>query len=62
MGEENESQQNQKLAHSIEEILRRPTCVKKETRILCNWAHIKENTRTPTGIFSFLSSFLYICQ
>ncbi|XP_056908578.1 intestine-specific homeobox-like [Takifugu flavidus] len=49
MVEEKESQQNQKLAHSIEEILRRPTCV-KETRILRNFALIKENTRTSTDI------------
>lgn len=56
MVEEKESQQNQKLAHSIEEILRRPTCVKKETRILPNFALIKENTRTSTGIV-FLALF-----
>lgn len=53
MVEEKESQKNQKLAHSIEEILRRPTCIKKETRILRNWALIKDNTRTSAGIFSF---------
>lgn len=53
MVEERESQQHKKLAHSIEEILRRPTCVKRETRVLRNWSVIKENTRTSTGIFLF---------
>lgn len=51
MVEERESQQHTKLAHSIEEILRRPACVKRETRLLRNWSVIKENTRTSTGIF-----------
>lgn len=51
MDEERESQQHTKLAHSIEEILRRPTCVEKDTRVFRNWSVIKENTRTCTGIF-----------
>lgn len=52
MIEERESQQHSKLAHSIEEILRRPTCAKKD-RVFHNWSVIQDNTRTSTGIFSF---------
>ncbi|KAG8012461.1 Homeobox protein aristaless-like 4 [Nibea albiflora] len=33
MDEERESPPHKKLAHSIEEILRRPTCVRKEKRV-----------------------------
>lgn len=51
MIEERESQQHSKLAHSIEEILRRPTCAKKDTRVFRNWSVIQDNTRTSTGIF-----------
>ncbi|XP_051238719.1 intestine-specific homeobox-like isoform X2 [Dicentrarchus labrax] len=43
--EERESQPRKKLSHSIEEILRRPTCVRKEKRVHRNWSVIKENTR-----------------
>lgn len=50
MVEEREPQQRKTLAHSIEEILRRPTCVKKDTRVFRNWSVIKENTRTFPGI------------
>ncbi|XP_028307283.1 ALX homeobox protein 1-like isoform X2 [Gouania willdenowi] len=32
-----------KITHSIEEILRRPTCVQKESRTYRNWSVIKEN-------------------
>lgn len=53
MVEERESQQHTKLAHSIEEILRRPTCVEKDTRVFRNWSVIKESSRTSTGIFLF---------
>ncbi|KAA8590464.1 intestine-specific homeobox [Etheostoma spectabile] len=41
-----ESQPHKKLSHSIEEILRRPTCVRKEKRVHRDWSVIKENTRT----------------
>lgn len=40
-----ESQPRKKLSHSIEEILRRPTCVRREKRVNRNWSVIKENTR-----------------
>lgn len=46
MDEERESQPRKKLSHSIEEILRRPTCVRKEKTAHRNWSVIKENTRT----------------
>ncbi|XP_044049681.1 homeobox protein aristaless-like 4 [Siniperca chuatsi] len=45
MDQERESQPRNKLAHSIEEILRRPTCVRKQKRLHHNWSVIKENTR-----------------
>ncbi|XP_031141257.2 homeobox protein ceh-9-like [Sander lucioperca] len=41
-----ESQPRKKLSHSIEEILRRPTCVRKEKIVHRDWSVIKENTRT----------------
>lgn len=53
MVEGREPQQHTKLAHSIEEILRRPTCVKNDTRVFRNWSVIQENNRISTGIFSF---------
>ncbi|XP_074490405.1 intestine-specific homeobox [Sebastes fasciatus] len=40
-----ESQPRKKLSHSIEEILRRPTCVRREKRVNRNWSVIKEDTR-----------------
>ncbi|XP_070687480.1 intestine-specific homeobox-like isoform X2 [Pempheris klunzingeri] len=43
--QEMESQPHKKLSHSIEEILRRPTCVRREKRVHRNWSVIKENTR-----------------
>lgn len=45
MDRERESQPRKRLSHSIEEILRRPTCVRKEKRVPRNWSVIKENTR-----------------
>nr|XP_046251435.1 intestine-specific homeobox-like isoform X2 [Scatophagus argus] len=45
MDEERESQPSKQLSHSIEEILRRPACVRKDKRVHCNWSFIKENTR-----------------
>lgn len=45
MDEERECQPQKKLSHSIEEILRRPTCLRKEKRVHRNWSVIKENTR-----------------
>lgn len=53
MVEERESQQHKKLTHSIEEILKRPTCVKKDPRVLRNWSVIMENGARSTGIFLF---------
>ncbi|CAJ1057160.1 retina and anterior neural fold homeobox protein 2 [Xyrichtys novacula] len=43
--QEKEPQPSKKLSHSIEEILRRPTCVRKERRVHRTWSVIKENTR-----------------
>ncbi|XP_038562313.1 intestine-specific homeobox-like isoform X1 [Micropterus salmoides] len=43
--QERESQARKKLSHSIEEILRRPTCVRKDKIAQRNWSVIKENTR-----------------
>ncbi|XP_019749503.1 ALX homeobox protein 1 [Hippocampus comes] len=34
-----------KFSHSIEEILRKPTCTRKEEKVHRNWSVIKENTR-----------------
>ncbi|XP_030280908.1 homeobox protein aristaless-like 4 [Sparus aurata] len=45
MDEERESQPCKKLSHSIEEILREPTCVRKERSFHREWSVIKENTR-----------------
>lgn len=42
---ERESQPHKKLTHSIEEILRRPTCVKTDTGAHRDWSVITENTR-----------------
>ncbi|XP_056243141.1 intestine-specific homeobox-like [Seriola aureovittata] len=47
LDQERETQPCKKLSHSIEEILRRPTCVRKEKRVHRNWSVIKENTREP---------------
>ncbi|XP_011474800.1 intestine-specific homeobox-like isoform X2 [Oryzias latipes] len=42
----NEGTQTQKrISHSIEEILRRPTCSRKETGVYRHWSVIKENNR-----------------
>ncbi|XP_035013279.1 homeobox protein aristaless-like 4 [Hippoglossus stenolepis] len=43
-----DSQPCKKLSHSIEAILRRPTCVRKEKRVHRSWSVIKENTREST--------------
>lgn len=54
--QERESQARKKLSHSIEEILRRPTCVRKDKIAQRNWSVIKENTRISnqlSGIFLF---------
>lgn len=45
MDEERDSKPGKKLSHSIEEILRRPTCVRREKGVHRNWSVIKENTR-----------------
>lgn len=45
MDEERECQPQKKLSHSIEEILRRPACLRKEKRVHRNWSVIKVNTR-----------------
>ncbi|XP_054475507.1 intestine-specific homeobox [Anoplopoma fimbria] len=42
---EMESQPRKKLSHSIEEILRMPTCFRKEKEVHRDWSVIKENTR-----------------
>ncbi|XP_054863493.1 retinal homeobox protein Rx1 isoform X2 [Amphiprion ocellaris] len=38
-----ESQPRKKIPHSIEEILRRPTCIRNESRVHRNWSVIREN-------------------
>lgn len=43
--EEREAQQNKNISHSIEEILRRPTHIRKVERVHRNWSVIKENTQ-----------------
>ncbi|XP_029992520.1 homeobox protein MSX-1-like [Sphaeramia orbicularis] len=43
IGQDREPQPCKKLSHSIEEILRRPTCVREERRVDCDWSVIKEN-------------------
>lgn len=43
--QERESQPCKRIAHSIEEILKRPTCVGKESRAHRSWSVIKENNR-----------------
>ncbi|KAJ4938558.1 hypothetical protein JOQ06_003171 [Pogonophryne albipinna] len=45
MDQQMESQPRKKLSHSIEEILWRPTCARKEKKAHRNWSVIKENTR-----------------
>lgn len=57
--QERKSQSHKKLSHSIEEILRRPTCVKREKTVHRNWSVIKESTRTSNqhlfaGMFFFV--------
>nr|XP_019959197.1 PREDICTED: intestine-specific homeobox-like [Paralichthys olivaceus] len=46
--QQRDSQPCRKLSHSIEAILRRPTCVRKEKRVHRNWSVIKENTGEST--------------
>lgn len=60
MDEERESQPCKKLSHSIEEILREPTYVRKERSFHREWSVIKENTRisdqlSSTGMFFFIT-------
>ncbi|XP_044213697.1 intestine-specific homeobox-like [Thunnus albacares] len=45
MDRERESLPRKKLSHSIEEILGKPTCVRRDKRVHRNWSVIKENTR-----------------
>lgn len=45
--QEREHQPCKKLSHSIEEILRRPPCVRDERRAHRNWSVIKDNIRLP---------------
>lgn len=58
MDEERESRPHKKLSHSIEEILRRPACVRKEKTVQRNWSVIKETTRLfnqPSCVGKFFS-------
>lgn len=64
MDEERASQPCKKLSHSIEEILSRPICVRKDKRVHRDWSVIKENTRisnqlSHTGMF-FHHSFFFL--
>lgn len=55
--------QTKELSHSIEEILRRPTCVRKEKRAHRNWSVIKENTRISNQLSctgGFYHSFFFL--
>ncbi|KAM6936788.1 intestine-specific homeobox-like [Xenentodon cancila] len=45
MDQERETQPNKKISHSIDEILRKPTSVREEHRVLRNWSVIKENNQ-----------------
>lgn len=61
MDEERESQPRKNLSHSIEEILRRPACVRKEKTVQRNWSVIKETTRLfnqPSCVGKFFSLHL----
>lgn len=40
-----ESQPRNKILHSIEEILKRPSCVRKENEVHRNWSVIRENSQ-----------------
>ncbi|KAL4006059.1 hypothetical protein ACER0C_005772 [Sarotherodon galilaeus] len=40
-----ESQPRKKIPHSIEEILKRPSCVRKENEVHRNWSVIRENSQ-----------------
>lgn len=64
---ERESLPRKKLSHSIEEILRRPTCVRKEKRVHRNWSVIEENTRKSNQhlcagmyVLTFQRDFIFI--
>lgn len=59
MDREMESQPRKKLSHSIDEILRRPTFVRKERRVHRDWSVIKENAAISdqlscSGMFLFI--------
>lgn len=40
-----ESQPRKKIPHSIEEILKRPSCVRKENEVHRKWSVIRENSQ-----------------
>lgn len=44
---ERECQPRRKISHSIEEILRRPACVRREGRVHRLWSVVKENGQRP---------------
>ncbi|XP_047207536.1 ALX homeobox protein 1-like [Girardinichthys multiradiatus] len=45
MDEERETLKHKNISHSIEEILRRPTCIRKDERVYRDWSVIKENAQ-----------------
>lgn len=55
-----ESQPRNRIPHSIEEILKRPSCVRKENEVHRNWSVIRENSQVYnqhpcTGMFFSLT-------
>lgn len=51
MDEDRESQPCKKLSHSIDEILKRPVCIRAERTVHRSWSVIKD-TRTSTQLSS----------
>lgn len=57
---ERETRLCKKLSHSIEEILRRPACVRRETTGHHNWSVIKGNTKANQHLFRGMFSLLLL--
>lgn len=57
MDQEKETQANKKISHSIDEILTKPTCVRREARVLRNWSVIKENNQV-SNLHLYTGKFL----
>lgn len=63
MDQDRQTQAHKKLSHSIEEILSRPACVRREAIVHRDWPVLKETTTShqhmSAGMFVVLSSFNY---